>query len=559
MNKSSALFWISAMLMVACSPEIQSLRQTPVTSQLASIELREPTVSYESYRLQMMDADGGVVIDRSGATQDTINETVKPGVYRFVIDYLLEDKIFLSTAHCHDEEALASQTHDLKAGLNSVVVSVCYEDHEEESTFNEPPPGENTDPSADVEVVPDVVSDDSEADSADSQSGEDMLLVSDITQVQPFTGLVLWDTSSYRDSDAIQLEYAYVGYDEVAKAEGVYDWSSLDAKLDAMASRGHQGIIRFYYTYPGHETRVPQFIKNSVGYAETNAFSEGLATSFPDWRSQKLMDFTKRFMEAFAERYDTDRRLAYLQVGFGLWGEYHIYDGPFEVGVTFPSEQFQAEFLKQMHKSLERLRWSVSVDIADHALMRNTPDLVDLNFGTFDDSLLHQSHQSVNGPDHQFLGRERSKVSPVGGELSYYSTHDQMNALSPEGPHGVPFKDMALQYGVSYVIGNDQPDYHSGNMEVLKKHGMMLGYSFELIDYDVTADGTKLVVKNTGVAPLYYDAYFKVGRTTSSQSLAGLAPGETLQVAVPDQGTPTIVSPWLLDGQTIQYKARIKN
>ena len=30
--------------------------------------------------------------------------------------------------------------------------------------------------------------------------------------------------------------------------------------------------------------------------------------------------------EEFAARYDDDPRIAFLQVGFGLWGEYHIYD-----------------------------------------------------------------------------------------------------------------------------------------------------------------------------------------------------------------------------------------
>src|SRR5690606_29442038 len=34
-------------------------------------------------------------------------------------------------------------------------------------------------------------------------------LVSQITRVQPMTGIVLWDSSSHRDTDAIQLEFSY--------------------------------------------------------------------------------------------------------------------------------------------------------------------------------------------------------------------------------------------------------------------------------------------------------------------------------------------------------------
>ena len=83
-------------------------------------------------------------------------------------------------------------------------------------------------------------------------------------------------------------------------------------------------------------------------------------------------------------RYDADPRLAFLQVGFGLWAEDHVYD---------PGERL---------------------------------------------------------------------ASPVGGELSYYTDYDQEHALDlPDGPHGVAFETLAAEYNVSYMIGNDQPDYQS--------------------------------------------------------------------------------------------------
>src|SRR5690606_9222911 len=117
----------------------------------------------------------------------------------------------------------------------------------------------------------------------------------------------------------------------------------------------------FRYTYVGKTTSVPKYIKNLPDYKETKGISENKETWFPDWSNQELKDFTLEFYEKFAERYDNDNRLAFLQVGFGLWGEYHIYDGPFELGKTFPSMEFQTTFLKKMESEFKSLKWSISI------------------------------------------------------------------------------------------------------------------------------------------------------------------------------------------------------
>ncbi len=39
----------------------------------------------------------------------------------------------------------------------------------------------------------------------------------------------------------------------------------------------------------------------------------------------------------FAQRYDRDSRLGFLQVGFGSYAEYPLWDGPLKLGTTFPS------------------------------------------------------------------------------------------------------------------------------------------------------------------------------------------------------------------------------
>ena len=56
-------------------------------------------------------------------------------------------------------------------------------------------------------------------------------LTSKITQVQPMTGIVLWSDNDKAETDAIQLEYRYCGYNEVVGPDGSYDFAKLDLSL----------------------------------------------------------------------------------------------------------------------------------------------------------------------------------------------------------------------------------------------------------------------------------------------------------------------------------------
>ena len=88
-------------------------------------------------------------------------------------------------------------------------------------------------------------------------------------------------------------------------------------------------------------------------------------TEFPDWRCEELQRFHMEFHRRFAERYDKDPRLAFVETGFGLWAEYHIYDGPCVIGKTFPSHEFQAQFLPKMDEWFQDTPWMFSIDASD--------------------------------------------------------------------------------------------------------------------------------------------------------------------------------------------------
>jgi hypothetical protein len=389
-------------------------------------------------------------------------------------------------------------------------------------------------------------------------------LKNEVTKVQPMTGIVIWDTSPGRSSEAIQLEFSYLGYGRMVTPEGKWDWSIVEEKLADIASRGHQAIFRFYLVYPGRPAETPAHLRALSDYEETEGESEGKKTGFPDWSHPALPAFIKEFHSAFAARYDSDPRLAFVQVGFGLWGEYHIYDGPFELGKTFPERAIQGELFRHFAGVYKETPWSVSVDAAKSAVspFQADPSLLELKFGVFDDSFLCEEHAHVNEKDWNALGRGRFLSAPAGGEFSYYSDHDQKNALAPDGPHGISYEKSAKAFGISYIIGDDQPNHQSEDR--LREAGIASGYRFRVTKFaSAVASGempgrSEVVVRNEGIAPIYHDAFVTVDGVRAKQSLKGLAPGNEAAFIVDAGGkTPklSITSDRLVPGQVIGFDA----
>lgn len=397
----------------------------------------------------------------------------------------------------------------------------------------------------------------------DLEGFEKLPLQSQITRVQPMTGIVIFANNPQCQTDAISLEYSYLLYKDVVKEKGVYDWSSFESLLDTIASHGHQAIIRLRYVYPGDkESAVPQYIRDLPGYEETIGKSEGKETCFPDWRNEELQRFHKEFYQKFAERYDRDPRIAFLQTGFGLWAEYHIYDGPRIIGRTFPSKKFQAEFFKLMEETFTYTPWMISIDAADPAYtpFAEEPELKELKFGVFDDSFMHETHADHNGKNWTFFGEDRYRESPAGGEFSYYTKYDQEHVLDyPEGIYGHTFEEEAARFHITFMKGNGQLAYQT--MERLEQAGMACGYRYVITDAWTKEDYTWVQIENAGVAPIYRDAYVAVNGVRSESSLIDLQPGESRWVGISAGGGGSVVSiecDHLIAGQRIEFEADVK-
>ncbi|MBR4337292.1 MAG: hypothetical protein IKP91_03520 [Bacteroidaceae bacterium] len=410
----------------------------------------------------------------------------------------------------------------------------------------------------------------------------------EITHPQPMTGLVLWPETARRLHDAygqaIQLEFSYCLPSRVVtgcREDGAieYDWSWFDRVLDDVASRGHQLIARFRYEYPSSRdvdgqrgtTAVPAYIKQQQGYAETfaeNPNNDG-PTWYADWRNAELQRFTLQFYTDFARRYAHDPRLAFLEVGFGHWSEYHIYGTQLELGRNFPSKAFQKQFYEHMDTVMKDIPWAVSINAGDrrYSPVVDGPALQAMHFGSFDDSFMHKSHELSSGGGFNercwnAIGQgTRWQHGVCGGEISYYSSNDQRNFLNPDGLYEHTWAEQAAKYHITFMISNDAPRGDVATPERFREGSMATGYRFVVRKCETDGTTTRLRVANEGVAPLYRDAWFAIGTIRSATSLRGLLPGDEIVVEIPaapraDGSDIQIVSDHILPGQQIEFEAR---
>ncbi len=421
-----------------------------------------------------------------------------------------------------------------------------------------------------------------------AQTWQSVALSRQLTHPQPMTGLVLWpDEAEDRHAtygESIQLEFSYCLPCKVVKGcsdDGTidYDWSSFDELLNDVAGRGHQLVARFRYEYPSGTdvdgkkgtTAVPQYIKQRPDYHETYSSNPGGdgPTYYADWSNAELQRFTLQFYADFASRYAHDPRLAFLEVGFGHWSEYHIYGTALQFGVNFPSKAFQKQFFLHMSNVADGLPWLVSIDASDdeYSPVVDDESLMALDFGLFDDSFMHKDHEigTADGYNEEYwnaIGQgTRWQQGVCGGEISYYKSSDQKNFLNPAGMYGHTWEEQAAKYHITFMIANDAPGSNYGTAARFREGSMATGYRFKVKECQTDGITTRLLVTNSGIAPIYRDAWFAVGTTTSTTSLRLLLPGQEqwIEIAAPltNPDDLHIVSPAILPSQEIQFEASL--
>lgn len=392
--------------------------------------------------------------------------------------------------------------------------------------------------------------------------------------VMPLKGLVLWpDMARERPdfSNSVSLEFSYVLPCDIVKGYSddgtiVCDWTAVEDVLGDVASRGHQAILRFRYEYPGEElggvagaTAVPACVKSRADYHETfasNPDGDG-PTHYADWSNRALREMTRAFCRSFAAKYDADPRLAFVEVGFGHWAEYHISGTELRPGVNFPPLDYQAAFLREMDSIFKETPWLVSIDAAEpsRSPAAADPGLRCLGFGVFDDSFMHRRHEIAQGDGYNercwfAFGTNRWQRAPFGGEISCFSRREQREFLGAKGLYGVRWRSAASKYHVTFMIANDAPNGRKVTPCEFAAASALCGWDFRLVGRECGDGRTVLRVRNDGLAPAYHDIRVRLGGVRSAETLRGLLPGEERAVELPvcTEDAPELVSRKFLPG-----------
>ncbi|QDV34459.1 DUF4832 domain-containing protein [Tautonia plasticadhaerens] len=344
------------------------------------------------------------------------------------------------------------------------------------------------------------------------------------------------------------LEFDYVGLGEVMTGYDAFDWAPLDARLDAIAGRGHQAIFRVYLEYPGRLGILPEFLLRDglAVHRYEVADTDGKQVETPDYEDERLRRALASFIAAMGDRYDGDPRLGFLTAGLlGHWGEWHTY--PREE--LFASREVQREVLDAFEAAFEStpvlLRYPAGDDDGRMAPNARRP------FGYHDDSFAWATLETGRRQDSWFYmallraagpeALDAWKTRPIGGEIrpeAWGRVFDE----DPGDPRIQDFRRCVEQTHASWLMDSGMsrrgvPDDRRRRAEAEVRR---MGYEFHATTFEHgPAQSGKIpvavTIENRGVAPFYADWRPEFGLIADGRevvpipadgSLAGLLPGD---------------------------------
>jgi len=314
------------------------------------------------------------------------------------------------------------------------------------------------------------------------------------------------------------MEWNYLPLRSLMSGPTNFDWTSLDALLSDIASRGHQTVFRVYLDYPTLPTGIPQFLLDA-GLATYSYADYGNTRSVcPDYQNPLLRQALTNFIAALGARYDGDPRIGFITVGLlGFWGEWHTY--PHDT--WFASTAVQDEVLTAYQAAFSETRLLVRRPAGTNP--------TDRPIGYHDDSF---AYQTLDPPDWCFLGLLKAagetnkwRTQPIGGEvrpeiqLCMWDT-GTANCV----PAGQAFDQCVDLTHASWMLNHGvfSPGLTGAQRELALAGAQRLGYCLcvsNAVLVDASASSPLQVsvgVRNIGVAPFYYNWTVQLGALNSS-------------------------------------------
>ncbi len=345
--------------------------------------------------------------------------------------------------------------------------------------------------------------------------------------------------------DVVTYGSGYQRWDKLNPERGVYNWTDLDKLLDACEKHGLGYALRVlpYSSTKGQANNftveqdydwTPRFVYSAgakKGSAIITYNGNPYTIAIPVWDDSVYLQAHKEFAAALAEKYDGDPRIEYIDIrSFGNWGEWHT---AHIEGSQMPSEKVQMDMLTYyasiFHKTQLVLPSNGRGKVYEHALS--------LGITKRDDGL-------IATPDREYtlIPAYEAGLPTIGENLAGYVT-----MLDYNDPNGYlkwtldRWKKVITVAHLTYYVLDQDSDcgfrFYNDNKVHVDSMTKVIGYNFQLsaaeltmvADSSSTSNTLRITVKNTGVAPCFFDVYL-VAELVNSDGTTLAKLGNTLLI-----------------------------
>lgn len=347
----------------------------------------------------------------------------------------------------------------------------------------------------------------------------------------------------------------YQQWNKLNPAKGVYDWAELEKLLNALAEHNMTYALRVLpYTpsfiksdFPPQEDYdwTPPFIyEMGAKKIQIDLRGTDYHAYAPVWDDSIYIWAAKEFAKALAEKYDGDPRIEYIDVRtFGEWGEWHT---SHILGSVMPADSVLKDMLDYYASVFKKTQLVLPSngfgDVYTHAL--------NLGITKRDDGFI-----GIPGRPDTLLRAYNANLPTIAENIAGYRTMLTYDDLIPGGSQkwtAERWVDAITTAHLTYYVLDQDNDcgyyFYKDNKALADSMSKVIGYNFTVTQAELltvatpTAENStdsaavnaatntlNISVKNTGVAPCFFDVYM-VAEFVDSTGAAIAQIGETVRI-----------------------------
>ncbi|MBC8062763.1 MAG: DUF4832 domain-containing protein [Clostridiaceae bacterium] len=348
----------------------------------------------------------------------------------------------------------------------------------------------------------------------------------------PFRGFV----PAANSNDSIQdftMVYAGVTWRDIEPQKGVFDFKSFEEanKFGNWKSKDISIVIRILLDYPTSKKHmdIPDWLYEEIGEKGTWYSNNDQIGFSPDYTNPALIENHKRLIKAFADRYDNDSAISFVQLGsVGHWGEWHT-SLLGEDKESFPPNSITDIYVNHYIEFFKNKR----------LLMRRPFNIAKVNkMGLFNDSFgddfqtndyflswIQNGYEDVNVKQSQPEMKGFWKEAPSGGEFADYPGEKFLDNSNFKKTTAMLTDSHTSWLGPSAPIYKKLSTARQNNLDKLSK---LMGYRFSVTKAVFRTEllpgqeqKGSITIKNSGVAPFYFNWPLNVSVTDISGNEVG--------------------------------------